>query len=119
VGSSLLNATLRDYARFGYFFMHGGRIGGRSILPDGWVGDASRSHIATDWDRIGYGYQWWINPDGTFRAIGIFGQMIFLDPQDDVVIVTNSAWPEADWDPGFHTVEAFNTAVLRLLAEHH
>jgi CubicO group peptidase (beta-lactamase class C family) len=115
LGRSLLNATLRDYARFGYFFMHGGKIGGASILPQGWVGDASRSHIHTDWDDIGYGYQWWINPDGTYRAIGICGQMIFLDPKSDVVIVINSAWPEADWDPGYDAVSAFNAAVVREL----
>jgi CubicO group peptidase (beta-lactamase class C family) len=117
MGRSLLNATSRDYARFGYFFMHGGKIGGASILPAGWVEDASRSHLHTDWDDIGYGYQWWINPDATYRAIGICGQMIFLDPKSDVVIVTNSAWPEADWDPGYDAVAAFNTAVVKALRD--
>jgi CubicO group peptidase (beta-lactamase class C family) len=115
IGRSLLNATLRDYARFGYFFMHGAQIGGTSILPQGWIEDATRSHIKTDWDDIGYGYQWWINPDGTYRAIGICGQMIFLDPKSDIVIVTNSAWPEADWDPGYDAVSAFNAAVVKAL----
>jgi CubicO group peptidase (beta-lactamase class C family) len=114
-GRSLFNATLRDYARFGYFFMHGARINGASILPEGWVADATRSHIHTDWDDIGYGYQWWVNPDGSYRAIGIFGQMIFLDATADVVIVTNSAWPEADWDPGYEVVDAFNRAVVSAL----
>ena len=114
-GRSLFNATLRDYARFGYFFMHGARIDGVSILPEGWVADASRSHIHTDWNDIGYGYQWWVRPDGSYRAIGIFGQMIFLDASADAVIVTNSAWPEADWDPGYEAVDAFNRAVVNAL----
>ena len=115
LGRSLLNATLRDYARFGYFFMHGANIGGTSILPEGWVTDATRSHIQTDWEDIGYGYQWWINPNGSYRAIGIHGQMIFLDPKLDLVIVTNSAWPDADWDPGYEAVSAYNAAVLDAL----
>jgi CubicO group peptidase (beta-lactamase class C family) len=114
-GRSLFNATLRDYARFGYFFMHGGRVDGVSILPDGWVADATRAHLQTDWGNVGYGYQWWVNPDGSYRAIGIFGQMIFLDGRSDVVIVTNSAWPEADWDPGYEAVDAFNRAVVSAL----
>jgi len=114
-GRSLLNATLRDYARFGYFFMHGAKIGGVSIVPAGWVADATRSHIGADWDDIGYGYQWWINPDGSYRAIGIYGQMIFLDPKSDTVIVTNSAWPSADWDPGYEAVSAFNSAAVNTL----
>jgi len=119
LGRSLLNATLRDYARFGYFFMHEGKIGDASILPQGWVADASRSHIQTNYGD-GYGYEWWINADGSYRAIGIFGQMVFLDPKSDVVIVTQSVWPEADWDPGYDAVGAFNTAVVqRLLTQDH
>ena len=114
-GRSLFNATLRDYARFGYFFMHGAKIDGVSILPEGWIEDATRSHIATDWGDVGYGYQWWVNPDGSYRAIGIYGQMIYLDPRSDLVIVTNSAWPEADWDPGYDGCAAFTLAVTRAL----
>ena len=115
LGRSMLNATLRDYARFGYFFLHGGKIGNESVLPEGWVADASRAHLPTGWGDIGYGYEWWINADGTYRALGIFGQMIFLDPKSDVVIVTNSVWPEADWDPGYDAVSAFCTAVVHAL----
>jgi len=75
----------------------------------------SRAHLRTDWGDVGYGYQWWVNPDGAYRAIGIFGQMIFLDARSDIVIVTNSAWPEADWDPGDEAVDAFNRAVVKAL----
>ncbi len=113
LGRSLLNATLRDYARFGYFFMHGAKVDGKSILPDGWIEDATRSHVQTDWDDIGYGYLWWIDPDHSYQAIGICGQMIFLDPRTDTVIVANSAWPEADWDPGYDASRAFVKAVIR------
>jgi CubicO group peptidase (beta-lactamase class C family) len=57
LGRSLLNATLRDYARFGYFFMHGAKINGVSIVPENWVADASRTYLQTGWDDTGYGYQ--------------------------------------------------------------
>lgn len=114
-GRSLLNATLRDYARFGYFFMHGAKIDGTAILPEGWIADATLSHIKSDWRGVGYGYQWWINPDGPYRAIGIYGQTIYLDPRSDIVIVTNSAWPEADWDPGYDAFDAFALAVTHAL----
>jgi CubicO group peptidase (beta-lactamase class C family) len=115
LGRSLLNATLRDYARFGYFFMHGALVDGHSILPDGWVAEATRLQVRTGWGDIGYGYQWWINIDHSYRAIGICGQMIFLDPGSDTVIVANSAWPEADWDAGYEAVQAFNDAVIRTI----
>ena len=41
--------------------------------------------------------------------------MIYLDPRSDLVIVTNSAWPEADWDPGYEASAAFTLAVTRAL----
>jgi len=106
---------LRDYARFGYFFMHGAKIDGTAILPEGWIADATLSHIKSGWRGVGYGYQWWINPDGPYRAIGIYGQTIYLDPRSDIVIVTNSAWPEADWDPGYDAFDAFALAVTHAL----
>jgi hypothetical protein len=42
--------------------------------------------------------------------------MIFLDPKLDVLIVTNSAWPQADWDPGYEAVNAFSAAVQKALS---
>jgi CubicO group peptidase (beta-lactamase class C family) len=34
--------------------------------------------------------------DGCFRALGIHGQMIHIDPKRQLVVVINSAWPEAE-----------------------
>jgi CubicO group peptidase (beta-lactamase class C family) len=89
-----LQATLRDYARFGQFVLDGGRIEGRSIVPDGWFDEATRTPFAASGGR-GYGYQWRSLREGTFAAIGIHGQLIFVDPARRLVIAMNSAWPEA------------------------
>ena len=32
----------------------------------------------------------------SFSALGIFGQMIWINPATETIIVTHSAWPEAD-----------------------
>ena len=48
IGGSGFAATLRDYGRFGLFVLQGGRIGGTSILPDGWVGEASTPKVLRD-----------------------------------------------------------------------
>jgi len=34
--------------------------------------------------------------DGCFRALGIYGQMIHIDPARQIVVVINSAWPKAE-----------------------
>ena len=41
---------------------------------------------------MGYGYQWWLPPDpeGEFMALGIYGQNIYVDARNRLVIVKNS-----------------------------
>jgi CubicO group peptidase (beta-lactamase class C family) len=99
LGGCCISMTLRDYGRFGLFFMRGGKIAGASILPDDWIAQATRPQVP------GYGFQWWVQGDGTYEAVGIFGQEIFIDPKEDLIIVTLSAWPQAD-DPKFYAITA-------------
>ena len=102
-----LNITLRDYAKFGWLYLHQGRwlnARGESmqIVPQQWVLDSTQPdapHIHVDEDNAdsssadGYGYQWWI-PAGAndeFMAKGIYDQYIYIDPDQELVIVKNSA----------------------------
>jgi CubicO group peptidase (beta-lactamase class C family) len=90
-----LQMKLRDFGRFGQFILDSAGIDGKSIVPDGWLRDATHSQVQL-WPGWGYGYQWWTLSDGTFRALGIHGQMIAIDPARRLVVVVNSAWPEAE-----------------------
>ena len=90
-----LQAHLRDFGRYGQFALEGGFIDGESIVPDDWFEEATRSHVKL-WGTWGYGYQWWTFDDGSFRALGIHGQMIHIDPARKLVVVVVSAWPEAE-----------------------
>lgn len=90
-----IQMKLRDVGRFGQFILDGAKINGKSIVPDGWIQSATKPHILL-WPGWGYGYQWWSLGDGTFRALGIYGQLIHIDPVRDLVVVLNSVWPEAD-----------------------
>lgn len=95
IGGCCIQAATRDMARFGLFMMNGGMIGGKSILPDGWVAAATIKQADIGVPGQGYGYQWWTNDDGSFAAQGIFGQGIFIDPKRKLVIASNSNWPTA------------------------
>jgi CubicO group peptidase (beta-lactamase class C family) len=117
LGGCCISMTLRDYARFVLFFMHGGKADGHDVLPDGWVKAASTAQTPTGYPGLGYGYFWWIHDDGTYEAEGIFGQSIFLDPADDLVIVTNSAWPTADDDKYWAAQNAYFAAVRKRLGK--
>jgi len=90
-----LQMKLRDFGRFGQFILDSARIKGKSIVPDDWLQLATHTQVKL-WPGWGYGFQWWTLRDGTFRALGIHGQMIHLDPARHLVVVLNSAWPEAE-----------------------
>jgi CubicO group peptidase (beta-lactamase class C family) len=91
-----IGATLRDYGRFGLFAADGGRLNGHPVVPVGWFDSAGvAQHVGNK--AIDYGYMWWIPPQGdpvhagAFEAIGIFGQYIYVNPREKLVIVVLSA----------------------------
>jgi CubicO group peptidase (beta-lactamase class C family) len=98
IGGSGISATLRDYGRFGLWFMRGGMINGVSVLPDLWLRDAGSPTVLTGGARQPYGYMWWpveaavgAANDGAFAAQGIFGQWLYINPRRNVVIVQLAA----------------------------
>ena len=92
VGSSYLYATARDYARFGLLYLNDGLFGGERVLPEGWV-SYTRERASDSND--GYGALFWLNqgsrypsvPTDMFSCEGHDGQMIFILPSNDLVIV--------------------------------
>lgn len=99
VAGSGFSATLRDYGRFGLFFLGGGTVGGKPVLPPGWLEQAGTPKTLKDGKPLRYGYFWWTAwptadnpvPPATFTAVGIFGQYLYLDPAERLVIVVLSA----------------------------
>ena len=111
-GGCCMSMTARDYARLGQFMLEGGKVNGQDVLPAGWVADATRAHQSFPPGGVetGYGYFWWIIPDG-YAAEGIFGQQIFVYPAEKLVIAVNSAWPAASKDELWQAQMAFAQAV--------
>jgi CubicO group peptidase (beta-lactamase class C family) len=91
-----IGATLRDYGRFGLIAAEKGRLNGRMIVPDGWFDEAGAPHTIGE-KTVDYGYMWWIPPQsdpvhlGAFEAVGIFGQYMYVNPRERLVIVVLSA----------------------------
>ena len=91
-GGCCISATLRDYGRIGLFALREGVLpDGSAVLPDGWMRESTTPSKAND----GYGYLWWLSKARAYRALGIFGQAIFIDPEEKLVIVTHGVWPRA------------------------
>lgn len=93
------NAVLRDYARFGMMLAHGGRAGGRQVIPEAWLREATKPHFtsAQTGRWFGYGFQTWIFPDndGSFALLGVRGQAVFIDPSRRLVMVHTAVRPGA------------------------
>ena len=116
-----LNARLRDYARFGQLYLSSDARGTEQIVPRGWVAASTQPgaphlqpghHAGSSW-TFGYGYHWWVPevPRDDFLAIGIWGQYVYVDRANRVVIVKMSA------DPGFDTRDHETVAVFRAISD--
>ena len=92
ISGCCLQAATRDFARIGLFVLDGARADGRSIVPDGWLAEATGERVGIGRPGRGYGYQWWTYPEGAFAARGIFGQGLFIDPKRRLVIASNANW---------------------------
>lgn len=92
ISGCCIQAATRDFARFGLFILDGARVGGRSIVPDGWLAEATGTRTGIGQPGRGYGYQWWTYEDGSYAARGIFGQGLFIDPKRRIVIASNANW---------------------------
>jgi CubicO group peptidase (beta-lactamase class C family) len=87
VGNSLgyccIDATPRDFGRFGLIFARNGEWNGQQLIPQSWI------ELSTSLALNGeYGYYWWpINGHNGFVAIGLHGQTIAVIPEDNLVIM--------------------------------
>ncbi|MEO6330093.1 MAG: serine hydrolase [Ginsengibacter sp.] len=94
MGASHLRMPTEDLAKFGQLYLQKGVWNGKQILNKNWVAAASSKQIEngkndSSW-AYGYGYQFWLNPPGGFRADGAFGQFSMVLPQQDAVVVITS-----------------------------
>ena len=100
-------ASTRDHARFGYLLLRRGEWNGRRILSERWVDMAIQpTDIAPH-----YGYLWWLSrnrrgifpgaPESSFFALGSGGNMIWVAPEYDLVVVTR--WLDIPKLDGFIT----------------
>lgn len=102
------NVTLRDFGRLGQMVLDGGVANGRRIVSREWLEESTRP---VEGAMPGYGYQWWMGQKpGSFQAVGLQGQYLYVDPATRTVVVKLSHFPPDDQRSGAET-EAFLTAV--------
>ena len=122
-----LNMMTRDYLRLGVAYLNNGVINGEQVIPAQWIKDSitpDAPHLTPgkrdNSDHVfGYGFQWWVpeRSDGEFFAWGIYGQFIYVNQKDNVVIVKNSAntkFMDNDLNDPIETIEMFRAIAKQL-----
>lgn len=98
IGSSMLHATARDWAKFGEFLRNDGAVKGAQLTPTGWI-----EFMTTPSPRnSGYGAHLWLNrkqanddqklfpgraTSDVFASVGHLGQYIIVSPRQRLTIV--------------------------------
>ena len=103
-----MNSTLRDAARFGMMIRDSGKFNGQQIIPANWIAATldisdqleanmvANSHYKEEtW--FAYHNMWWILDAsiGEFAAVGIHGQVIYINRKADTVMAWFSSQPVA------------------------
>lgn len=103
LASGGFNGCLRDFGRFGQLYLDDGIVDGKRILPSAWITDVRRGPhglFSDDRRRIlpngCYRNQFWIEDMTTeaFMCLGVFGQLIYIAPAYNMVVVKLSTWPD-------------------------
>ena len=94
MGASHLRMRTESLAKFGQLYLQKGKWNGKQVLSEKWIAEATSKQIEngkndSSWG-YGYGYQFWLNPPGGFRADGAFGQFTMVLPEQDAVVVITS-----------------------------
>lgn len=118
------NMGLRDMARFGQLILNNGVANGKQIIPKSAIDDIRKGGSKKAFEKAdypllkGWSYRdmWWItnNEHGAFCARGVHGQVIYIDPKVDMVIVRFASNPLASNAandpyslPAYHAVAKF------------
>lgn len=97
MGGFGLYLTAYDLTRLGQLYLQEGVWEGQRLLPASYAREATAKQISNhnhpsgniDW-TAGYGYQFWRNSMGGYRADGMHGQYIVVLPEKQAVIVMTS-----------------------------
>ena len=93
-GSGIL-CTPRDLARFGLFCLKRGEWNGKQLVDREYMMQATTKQIGnfvahSGIRTSGYGYQFWMQPEGGFSCSGMGSQYALMYPEQDLVVITTA-----------------------------
>ena len=108
VATGGFNATLRDAGRFALLIRDGGVFNDQRLLPAEWLDsmlaidaqdrrNMAENPVYASLPWVAYKNMWWVLDDdrGEFCAVGIHGQVIYIDRASDTIMVWYSSQSDA------------------------
>ncbi len=86
-GAGGLFLCVSEMAKFGQLYIQDGLWNGKQIIPENWIRRSTQKHA--DVGDYGYGYLFWLG-ENSFRADGMYGQLIICYRQKGIVITLAS-----------------------------
>jgi CubicO group peptidase (beta-lactamase class C family) len=103
IGALGAHLTAREMAKLGYLYLNDGNWDGCSIVPSEYV--RASCHTQSEGgapEHTPYGYMWWVTSESGHRAFfaaGYGGQLIYVVPSLDLVVVMTTS---SDYGPSTH-----------------
>jgi CubicO group peptidase (beta-lactamase class C family) len=130
VATGGFNSTLRDAARFGRMILNRGKINGQQIISADWI-DATINLSSQDKTKmkanvkykdsswLAYKNMWWVLDEqkGEYAAVGIHGQVIYINRDANIVITFFSSQPVASaagYNPFWSKILASQKIAMKL-----
>jgi CubicO group peptidase (beta-lactamase class C family) len=82
-----ISSNAKDFARFGKLYKDHGKWGGKQLVDSAFVTKSITPRFA---ESPEYGYGWWLKDIGNkhfFMMRGHLGQYVFVEPNDNIIIV--------------------------------
>lgn len=79
-----------DMIKIGQLLLNNGKWNGRQLISEDWILESTTQKA--QWQNFKYGYLWWIidENDHSFSALGDGGNVIYVNPKQDMIIVIGS-----------------------------
>ena len=124
-----VNLTMRDFARWAYPMINGGRgFGGQQVVPQSWVdetyrhdaeraaafaaGDSAEAYPGAEY----HNQTWVLEPERVVAMLGIHGQFAHVDREKDLLIVGLSSFPDQANSLLTATLDEVWSSVARLVS---
>ncbi|MDR0918006.1 MAG: beta-lactamase family protein [Oscillospiraceae bacterium] len=81
-----LTLTAMDMAKIGQLYLNDGKWNGKQIVSVAWIDESIKEHSRWEEQNLPYGYLWWVGIGTGYAAMGDGGNVIYINPNNNIVV---------------------------------